>query len=112
MQEMPKEPAGTGTTATWALLNLILCVLGAALAVVFTIRVVVRNGRPQMIIAAIILATAGFIVFMLTENMKLAMAYFDILTIANALILIVELIFIRLAFRTESEDDEFDYYMD
>jgi cytochrome bd-type quinol oxidase subunit 2 len=101
----------------WALLNLILCILGALLAVFALIRaffwsknkeydryVERRMVKPIWIILAIVMAIVGFVVLFLTEDMRLPITFVDIWTVLNAAIFIAGIICVMLAFKKEKED--------
>jgi H+/gluconate symporter-like permease len=65
--------------------------------------------RTLWLIATIVLAIVGIVVFYFTENMKLPMRMVDNWTIVNAIILIVELIAVFLVFKqtkTENQEDK------
>ncbi|MCL1969990.1 MAG: InlB B-repeat-containing protein [Candidatus Bathyarchaeota archaeon] len=125
----------------WALLNLILCVLGVILTVITTVRAVLlkkkrgkdtvnedklgQNGvqgrqyvakrsdkeehqkfvqrRSVWLIASIVLAVVGVVVFCLTENMSLPRVWLDRWTIVNAIILIAEIVTILLVFKKQKK---------
>jgi uncharacterized repeat protein (TIGR02543 family) len=114
-EEEPGAAAGAGQTqstnisgdgvpfagkagANWALLNLILALLGVALAVVAFVRSRRREdlrtgeelkARPLWIAVAIIAAVVSVVVFILTEDMGLKMAIVDRWTIVNAALFVV-----------------------
>jgi hypothetical protein len=108
--------AGAGSDV-WALLNLILCIIGVLLAIVTILRLInnrrydrdeeslvyqdedgdKKRQKPVWVTMAIILSIAGAAVFILTQDMSSLMVLTDTWTILNAAILIVETAAIRLA---------------
>ena len=113
------EPSGT---SAWALLNLILSILGALLTVIALLRFaltrkkeeqeedgrIVIKRRPHarwwvIILAATVLA---FIVFIITEDMRLPMAWVDWWTIVHIIIFIIQLALFVLALRRVKDKDE------
>jgi RsiW-degrading membrane proteinase PrsW (M82 family) len=117
--------AGSGYNV-WALLNLILCIAGAAIAV-FTVLRFMKNRsderneedfvyrdeedgnekrrRPGWLVASFILGIAGVLVFIFTQDMNNLMVLIDTWTIVNVAILIIEIIAARVTFK-EKEDTE------
>jgi uncharacterized repeat protein (TIGR02543 family) len=93
------------TNNSWALVNLILCTIGA-LAVLFAlIRSFIQKDKTTRWIwlaIAVIAGIAGVVVFFLTENMSLTMQYVDWWTIANAAILLLGII--GLAFASKNKE--------
>ena len=111
------EPEGS-----WALLNLILSILGVLLAVVAVLRFALtrreenvdQNGRttvsdrphPRWWILTLAAAVLAFIIFLVTQDMRLPMAWVDWWTIVHAIILIIQLAFFVLALKRVEGDDE------
>ncbi|MCL2150333.1 MAG: hypothetical protein FWH51_05380 [Dehalococcoidia bacterium] len=94
---------------TWALLNLILSVLGALLALAGLVWALIRKNkekkiRPLWLLMAAILGIAGVVVFIVTQDVSLNMAWVDVWTIVNALILVLGLISLILAFKREGDE--------
>ena len=98
----------------WALLNLILCLLGILLATLSLIKALrwkkdvekegyleVRTVRYLWLIITTILAVVGVIFFLLTEDMRLPMVIVDIWTIINAIIFAMGIISLWLTFKKE-----------
>jgi uncharacterized repeat protein (TIGR02543 family) len=83
-------------TAEWALMNLILSISGAVLAIVMFIRtfqqryVDERRNKTQFLwmFTALVMGTAGLVLFILTQDMSQVMVWFDKWTIANAMLFI------------------------
>jgi uncharacterized repeat protein (TIGR02543 family) len=113
-------------TKYWALVNLLLCIAGAIFAVFTLFRAIHRRRneqeqeefvyrdeddgqegkrRPGWLALAIVLGVVGVLVFIITQDMSNLMALTDSWTLLNALILIVEILAVRLAFRRK-EDKE------
>ncbi|MCL2140471.1 MAG: InlB B-repeat-containing protein [Dehalococcoidia bacterium] len=100
----------------WALLNLIMSVIGALIGVLVIIRAnrkakrkdrETRAGATQKerrpvnlswLLLTIVAAIAGFVVFFITENMSYRMVWLDRWTIINAVILVAVLAFATLTF--------------
>jgi NADH:ubiquinone oxidoreductase subunit 3 (subunit A) len=114
---------------TWALVNLILALVGILLAVVAIIRAQLRKKekredeevvyeneneneerekklRVQWLVLTIIASIAGIIVFVLTEDMRNLMIYVDRWTIVNAIILAIVTIGYALAFKTRKDEKD------
>jgi heme/copper-type cytochrome/quinol oxidase subunit 2 len=122
--------SGTTDSAVWALLNLIMCIAGAVLAVLMLIRAAMlrrrkddrddggdwyhdddeeekrRKARPIWLALTVLFAVVGVLFFALTEDMTLLMVLVDQWTIVNAIILLIEIISVRMIFRTRREDEE------
>jgi hypothetical protein len=119
--------AGPLQSLVWALFNLILAAAGLILGVVAVTRAASRKKREEngseeerdayeteeetqkrkrirlvWLITAIIMAAAGIVVFLITEDMSRLMALMDNWTIVNLIIFAAELIGIRLAFRRKT----------
>ena len=114
--------------AIWAVVNLVLAVLGVVLVVLKFLFVllakrkrdehknkqgnVVVEERKQFkmssllwLIAAVVLAVVGIAIFFLTENTSLSMGWVDKWTIVNAIIFIVEILAITLTFKQKKNND-------
>jgi len=101
----------------WALVNLIFAIAGAILAIVTGIRsrkqkkqgndsdMREKKRRLGWIIAVIVLAVAGIIVFFLTEDMSGKMVFVDRWTIVNAVIFALGIASYVLAFKWEKDED-------
>lgn len=98
--------------SAWALANLVLAVLGILMALVFG---VVRSsrktedaeGNPRSIgwlIAAGVIAVAGALLFVLTQDISLPMVWVDFWTIAQAIALVALLICGNVAIRYKKDD--------
>jgi len=135
-------------SAAWALVNLVLCILGVAFAVVSTVLALIHrreragsakaermynnasasvaagsvgaaptranssnaekekwNNRQQLgwLVAAVILAIAGVITFLLTQSMRHPMVLVDIWTILHVIFLAAEAIAVMLVFDIAKE---------
>ena len=110
----PGLKTGDDGTDSWALLNLILAILGALLAIGAIIRAFFWHGKNEdhhgteekktrliWIAIAVVLAIIGFIVFFFTQDTSLSISFVDIWTIANAVIFIAGIISVILAFKRE-----------
>jgi len=100
------------------LINLILCVLGVILTAAAFIRALMwrrkednyhgcEEQQPRLVwlVAALILAIAGVIFFLITEDMRLpTMVAVDIWTIVNAIIFVLGVLSILLTFSKEKEE--------
>ncbi|MCL1853704.1 MAG: InlB B-repeat-containing protein [Peptococcaceae bacterium] len=106
----------------WALVNLILCVLGVILAIITLNRVIIkkrqdddnekqRKTRKTFLIITAVLAVAGVILFLLTEDMRNLMVLLDAWTIVSLVIFVAEIIGVVFVFkRSKNKDnDDFDY---
>jgi heme/copper-type cytochrome/quinol oxidase subunit 2 len=119
--------AGAFTDFVWALLNLVLALAGLILGVVAVLRAASRKKREEngsgeawnayeteedalerkrtrlvWLITAILMAAAGIVVFLITEDMSRPMAIADNWTIVNFIIFAAEIIGIRLAFKRKN----------
>lgn len=100
---------------TWALVNLLLAVVGAILALMAVVRTIVRKKyeeqKPLLMISTIVAALVGILLFIFTQDMNLAMALVDEWTILNGLLIVAEVVMIVFAFRTmkDEEDVELEY---
>jgi predicted membrane channel-forming protein YqfA (hemolysin III family) len=108
----------------WALVNLILAIAGALLAIITGIRVLVRDNkekdyfdvepgyskkqpnkhRLEWILLSILAGIAGIIVFILTEDMRLPMVLVDEWTIVNAIIFIAGVISYIFAIKRDKDN--------
>jgi uncharacterized membrane protein YhaH (DUF805 family) len=119
------SPTGTPGTRIppsvdrWAVVNLVLSILGAVLVVVVFVRAMLlkkkddknRAGdaadekfvqrRTVWLITVLVLAIVGVVVFLLTEDIRLSMGWVDKWTIVNAIILIVEIIATMFVFHNK-----------
>jgi len=94
----------------WAVLNLVLCILGGLLAALAVIRAFFggkegRKASPLWVLLAVILGIVGFVVFFLTEDMSLAAGFVDMWTIVNVGILAAGFICVMLCFKTEKGEN-------
>jgi uncharacterized repeat protein (TIGR02543 family) len=103
----------------WALLNLILAILGLLAAIAAIVRSRRkdkeedeygdkenrRKARKTWVIVSIAAAILGVIVFILTEDMSLPMAWLDKWTIVNAVLFIVGILGTVFASKKQDEDD-------
>ena len=122
-------PLDDNEKPAWALLNLILCIAGAILGVIMIVRAILRkkererdekeqygyendeNGKQKQVykkwlVVTAILAIAGVIFFILTEDMRNPMVIIDRWTIVNLLIFVAEIVFYYLTFRKKDESEE------
>ena len=103
---MPPEPGDD--EQAWALLNLILCVLGALLAVVMTIWAFVNANTKQIrylwLFVVMVLGTAGVMLFFMTEDMNSPMGLADMWTIVNGAILLAEVLCVMLLLGGKSKE--------
>jgi uncharacterized repeat protein (TIGR02543 family) len=120
---------GKNNLPVWALVNLILMLLGLILAVVTSIRAARRRKdegddeeqrkyreddeeerdkkvRPIWLIATIVLALAGLLFFLLTEDMDNLMVFFDKWTPISAILFVATFIGNRLTFKKEEEEEQ------
>ncbi|MCL1885919.1 MAG: InlB B-repeat-containing protein, partial [Dehalococcoidia bacterium] len=68
------------TDAKWALLNLILCCIGAMVAVFILVRAsILRHKKTNLLwlLLAVVAGIAGVVVFLITENMRNPMTFVD-----------------------------------
>ena len=95
-------PPGSGDKDSWALLNLILCILGGLTFIISIIRMLL--GRHQHVnflwlLITAVLAIIGIIVFCLTEDMSLRVALADIWTLLNFVLLALGVLSMLLIFK-------------
>ena len=97
----------------WALVNLVLCALGAVFLASTMLRVVAMKRRERTLLSiekleecrmfwlAVTIATgiAGVVLFLLTENTERLMVFLDVWTIAHAAIFLLEVIAMSLAIK-------------
>ena len=86
-----------GSQGEWALVNLILAIIGLIMAIVAACSFRKKHRRIGFLIITIPIGIAGAMVFYLTENMKNLVVFVDSWTILGAVILIVEIIVFNLA---------------
>ena len=86
-----------GSQGEWALVNLILAVIGLIMAIVAACSFGKKHRRIGFLIITIPIGIAGAIVFYLTENMRNLVVFVDSWTILSAVILVVEIIMFNLA---------------
>jgi uncharacterized repeat protein (TIGR02543 family) len=125
--ETPLAPFGG---MAWALVNLILALIGVALAIIMIIYAARRKRREReddayqdayvddesetqyhkrrkaWLVTAIVMGVAGIVLFLLTEDTSRTMVLLDGWTIVNAVILVVEAIGMTLAVRRGKESDD------
>jgi len=109
----------------WALVNLMLAIGGALLAIITALRILVRNKddndyyedeselekeqrrkyRLVWTLTTLIAGILGIIVFLLTEDMRLPMVLIDEWTIVNAIIFIAGVIGYAFAVKREKDED-------
>ncbi|MCL2140613.1 MAG: InlB B-repeat-containing protein, partial [Dehalococcoidia bacterium] len=90
----------------WALLNLILAITGALVAIgtlVYAFARKNKNTKMLWLIVSIVLGIAGLIVFFLTEKTGNPMVFMDWWTIVNAVILVLGVIGVKFAFKRKEE---------
>jgi len=117
------EPEPVPLAAFWALINLILCLIGALLAIVTFIRAILPKKKDEdedtgeteqtknrmiFVILTVVLGVLGVIIFILTEDMRNPMILVDRWTIVNLIVLLVEAIVMYFAFRRASEEEDRD----
>jgi uncharacterized repeat protein (TIGR02543 family) len=101
------EDTSTSDSGKWALVNLILCCIGALAALFALIRVFIQKNKITRWIwlaLAVIAGIAGVVVFLITENMSLPMQMVDWWTIVNAIILVIGVI--GVLFASKRADDK------
>ena len=130
-------PLYRGPGGSWALWNLILSIAGAILALMMGIRVLLKKrrddkdeeddakataakardddeeeekkkGRLLLILAIPLLAIVAFIIFILTQDMRLPMEMVDWWTFAHAIIFLGGLLSYLFAYKKEEDDEEDD----
>ncbi len=120
--------------AVWALLNLILAVIGVIVGIIVILRAMKKRRadekeqagydvsedeaedrkqkrvRPAWLVCAAIIAAISVIVFLFTEDWTNPMVLLDRWTIVNAVCLLAEIISLRLAFpgKRDDQDEETD----
>jgi len=123
------EPAPTplADISSWALLNLILSILGAILAIMMLVRVLMKRrkdededeqeeeedekekrGRIPLILLIPILAIVAFIIFFLTQDMTQPMAWIDWWTLAHAILFIGGILSYIFAYKKQKQDKDED----
>ena len=91
-----------GGQGVWALVNLILAIIGFILAIMSACSFGKKLRRMVFLILTIVVGIAGLIIFFLTEDMTRQVVLVDSWTILTAVIFIVEVIFYNLSFRNRS----------
>jgi len=109
----------------WALVNLMLAIAGALLALITVIRILVRSKEDEDLyrdeselekeqrtkyrkvwtLTTLIAGILGIIVFLLTEDMRLPMVLIDEWTIVNAIIFIAGIIGYAFAVKRDKDED-------
>jgi len=123
-----------GAKNVWALLNLIMSIIGIILGIATGLRAMLIHKREQdeakrgemfreeedrrrvyykrrfiWLIITFVMAVAGIVVFILTEDMRLPMVLVDRWTIVNAIILAVEIVAVVFCIRRRKDtDDDYD----
>jgi len=117
-----------GDGQSWALWNLILSVIGAILAIIMGIRVLIKKrhkkdedeydrlmdvergererSRLALILSIPILAIIGIVIFILTQDMRLPMVMTDWWTLLHAILVAVGALANFFAYRKESDDED------
>jgi uncharacterized membrane protein len=109
--EIPLAAGPGASQYVWALLNLILVIAGAILAIVVGARACWRKlrnrnkqeqnqeeaerhskNRMMWLIATIVMGVLGIVIFLLTEDMSKLMVLVDKWTIVNAIILVLGIV--------------------
>ena len=133
-KEVTPEPTGTVSAASpeepvvlvWALLNLVISLVGVILAIMLTVFMLLWHNKKQkqnqnnddgdeekrkqkqqrtlFFLTAIILGIVGIVVFLLTEDMNNTRVWVDKWTMLNVAIFIIEIVAIALTFKTKKED--------
>jgi len=135
--EIPQVPlvAPSIYTGSWALWNLLFSIVGAVLALMIGLRVLIKKrqednegieytmrsdvrssdeyaedekqkrSRLLLILAIPILAIVGCILFILTQDMRLPMTMIDRWTLAHAILLVGAIISYIFAFRKDKDED-------
>ena len=115
--------AGSMNGLVWALLNLILMVVGLILGVISIMHSVIkkrheetdyesdsdeetRKAKVLWLVASIITAVAGIIVFFLTEKISLPMVLVDKWTIVNGIILALGLVSFIFVIKNKKDSDD------
>jgi uncharacterized repeat protein (TIGR02543 family) len=112
----PTEPVRVNpeNVDKWALVNLILSIVGVVLTVLVTVSALLfkkkKNGgedygdekftqrRNLWLLVTLVLAIVGVVVFLVTEDVGTAMGWVDEWTIVNAIVLIVEIVAMMMVF--------------
>jgi len=122
-----------GMMSVWALMNLVMSIIGIILGIVTGIRAMILHKHEQdesmrgelfreeeerrrlyykrrfkWLIAVFAMAVAGIMVFIFTQNIRLPIVLVDRWTIVNALILTVEIIAVVFCIRRRRDTDD-DY---
>jgi hypothetical protein len=110
------------TEGNWALVNLILSIVGVVMAIIVTIRALLlkkkennkkedynkeekRMQRKTWLLVTIALAIIGIVVFLFTEDMSLPMRMVDKWTIVHAILLIAEFAAIACIFKRKNTSE-------
>jgi uncharacterized repeat protein (TIGR02543 family) len=86
----------------WSLVNLILCGIGALIALLVLFQAFIQNSRKTRwiwLFLTLIAGIAGVAVFFCTENIQNSMGYVDNWTAVNAVILVIGIISAILSFK-------------
>ena len=128
-------PLYAGRPLEWALLNLIMSLIGVVLGIITGVRVLRINKNEQYesedeelyeneeyerrenkkrrlmwLIVTFLMAFAGIILFILTENMRHPMVMVDRWTIINFIILAIEILAVVLCFKENNQTEENEEY--
>ncbi|MCL2766834.1 MAG: hypothetical protein FWD21_04045, partial [Peptococcaceae bacterium] len=94
-------------TESWALLNLILCCIGALVAIFTVVYLFIRKNKNVNMLwlaLAVIAGIAGVIIFFITENMSQKVTFVDWWTIVNAIILVLGAVGAAFTFKHKTNE--------
>jgi len=117
--EPPLAAPDVTLRSSWALLNLILTIAGAALAVMIGVRILLnkkeekdeeelketKHKRHPLVFAIPLLAIVGIILFIITQDMTAPMLWIDWWTLAHAILFTCGLISYIFAYKKDSDSD-------
>ena len=72
---------------SWSIINLILCILGGILVILVGFNAVVKNANLLWVGLAVLAGIAGMVVFLLTQDLNLAVGWVNVWSLANATLL-------------------------
>jgi uncharacterized repeat protein (TIGR02543 family) len=113
---------GPVNSATWALVNLIISILGAVMALLVAIRAIllkkkkndkdeendenIKRNRLVWLITTIVSGVVGVLVFLFTEDMSNEMVLVDIWTIVNAVVFALGIVATIFTVKRVKKDDD------
>jgi len=93
------------TNDYWALLNLILAILGVILAIVATLVTLLRRGNQYLWLFVVLsLAVVGLVVFFATQDLRNEVGLVDMWTIVHAVVFLAGLISLLLVFKKDKDE--------